>query len=110
MQWIAPLALLGLLVLGGGSGLAQPLPRQPGAAAANVTNLSAQSGPRQARPRLRVTPRYPYRSYHSPYPLLYTYEYPGPKAVRQCVDWYATEHRPSGTVIVPKMRCWWVPG
>lgn len=28
--------------------------------------------------------------------------------VRDCVDWYAQEHRPSGTVIVPRMRCRWV--
>jgi hypothetical protein len=32
------------------------------------------------------------------------------RAYRQCQDWYDTEHRPSGTVIVPKMRCWWVRG
>jgi hypothetical protein len=32
------------------------------------------------------------------------------RAYRQCQDWYETEHRPSGTVIVPKMRCWWVRG
>jgi hypothetical protein len=32
------------------------------------------------------------------------------RAYRQCQDWYETEYRPSGTVIVPKMRCWWVRG
>jgi len=31
----------------------------------------------------------------------------GPNAVRRCVDWYAEEWRPSGTVIVPHMRCRW---
>ena len=31
----------------------------------------------------------------------------GPNAVRRCVDWYAEERRPSGTVIVPHMRCRW---
>jgi hypothetical protein len=30
------------------------------------------------------------------------------RAYRQCVDWYALEYRPSGTVITPQMRCWWV--
>jgi hypothetical protein len=30
--------------------------------------------------------------------------------VRQCVDRYVIEHRQSGTVVVPRMRCWWVPG
>jgi len=36
--------------------------------------------------------------------------YPGPDAVRQCASWLASEYRPSGTVIVPKMRCWWERG
>jgi hypothetical protein len=36
--------------------------------------------------------------------------YPGPDAVRQCAAWLAPEYRPSGTVIVPKMRCWWERG
>jgi hypothetical protein len=34
----------------------------------------------------------------------------GPDSVRQCVSWLATEYRPSGTVIVPRMRCWWEHG
>ena len=38
-----------------------------------------------------------------PYPI----ESPGPGAVRQCVANYVQEFRPSGTVIVPRMRCWW---
>jgi hypothetical protein len=32
---------------------------------------------------------------------------PGPNAKRYCESWLATEYRVSGTVIVPKMRCWW---
>jgi hypothetical protein len=36
--------------------------------------------------------------------------YPGPNAVRQCMAWLAPEFRPSGTVIVPKMHCWWERG
>ena len=36
--------------------------------------------------------------------------YPGRNAVRQCVSWLATEHRLSGTVVTPQMRCWWQPG
>ena len=36
--------------------------------------------------------------------------YPGRNAVRQCVSWLATEHRPSGTVVTPQMRCWWQRG
>jgi hypothetical protein len=36
--------------------------------------------------------------------------YPGSEAVRQCASWLATEHRPSGTVIVPRQHCWWERG
>jgi hypothetical protein len=38
-------------------------------------------------------------------PLAQTH--PGPNAVRQCVSWIAPEYRPTGTVIVPRMHCWW---
>ena len=33
-----------------------------------------------------------------------------PTAVRACDAWYEQEFRPSGTVIVPRMRCRWVNG
>ena len=33
-----------------------------------------------------------------------------PNAVRACNAWYEQEYRPSGTVIVPRMRCRWVAG
>jgi hypothetical protein len=36
--------------------------------------------------------------------------YPGPDAVRQCTSWLETEYRPSGTVIVPRIHCWWARG
>lgn len=62
------------------------------------------------RTRIRVTPAYPYRLAPSIYPIPYTYEYPGPGAVRQCTSWLAQELRPSGPVIVPKMHCSWVRG
>jgi len=75
----------------------------------------AQLRPRprsQARPRARiwVYSRYPYRRTHSIYPLPYPIEYPGPNAVRQCVNNYVVELRPSGDVVVPRTRCWWAPG
>ena len=46
--------------------------------------------PRYARRRIVI----------SPPPLLY----------RRCIDWYELQHRPSGTVLFPQMRCWWVRG
>lgn len=33
-----------------------------------------------------------------------------PNAVRDCVGWYQTEYRPSGTVITPQLRCRWIDG
>jgi hypothetical protein len=33
--------------------------------------------------------------------------FPGPNAKRYCRSWLAKEYRISGTVIVPRMRCWW---
>jgi hypothetical protein len=35
---------------------------------------------------------------------------PSPLLYRRCVDWYELQHRPSGTVLYPQMRCWWVRG
>jgi hypothetical protein len=35
---------------------------------------------------------------------------PGPNAVRECNATYVQEYRPSGTVIVPRMSCYWRPG
>jgi hypothetical protein len=73
------------------------------------TDLSAQTRrrPARARTRIRVAPIYPYRTISTPYPVPYEYEYPGPGAVRQCTSRLVQEVRPSGTVIVPRMRCWW---
>jgi hypothetical protein len=85
--------------------------QSPGARQNRDPALSAyaQARPKQRRPRarIRVAPAYPYQSEPSLYPLPYEYHYPGPGAVRQCTSWLARELRPSGPVIVPKMRCWW---
>ena len=35
---------------------------------------------------------------------------PQPLLYRRCVDWYELQHRPSGKVLFPQMRCWWVRG
>jgi hypothetical protein len=61
--------------------------------------------PPRKRPqaRLRVTP------YYSP-DGVYPRYYPGPDAVRVCNATYVQEYRPSGTVIVPRMSCYWRRG
>jgi len=69
-----------------------------------VTDMSAQ---RRVRPptRLRVYPR----AWLEP-DEVYPRYYPGRNAVRECTATYVQEYRPSGTVIVPRMSCFWRPG
>src|ERR1700712_2380428 len=43
-------------------------------------------------------------------PDVYPRYNPGPNAVRDCSATYVQEHRPSGTVITPRMNCYWRPG
>jgi hypothetical protein len=56
--------------------------------------------PRRRPARLRV---YPQAEPDGVYPRYY----PGPDAVRECNATYVQEYRPSGTVIVPHMNCYW---
>src|SRR5262245_5239143 len=79
---------------------------QPSADTQAATDFSAQSRPR-ARTRIRVQKYYPDRRWHALYPLPYDVEYPGPNARRDCSVRYVQEYRPSGTVVVPRMNCWW---
>ena len=68
----------------------------------------AQAAPPDAPPRrvyrpqtrLRITP------YYDP-DTIYPHYNPGPNAVRVCNAHYEQEYRPSGTVIVPRMHCYW---
>jgi hypothetical protein len=69
--------------------------------------FSAQTRQQRVRPRIRIQREQPAAW---PYPRPDEYSWPGPGAVRQCVDWYSTEYRPSGTVVTPQMRCRWVRG
>jgi hypothetical protein len=78
------IVLLGVLMLAAGEAPAGPLSR--GAQAS--TELSAQA--RRPPARLRV--------------------YPGRLLYRDCTFRLAQQWRPSGTVIVPVQRCWWVRG
>lgn len=79
-------------------------PREPRStvAPASSTELSAQSR-RRAPKRLRVYPR---DNGDGVYPRYF----PGANAVRECTATYVQEFRPSGTVIVPRMNCFWRRG
>lgn len=65
------------------------------AGSAQSLQASSQSRRRPPPTRLRI-----YREHG----------YLPPNAVRTCNAWYEQEFRPSGTVIVPRMRCRWVAG
>ena len=68
-----------------------------GVAALIAGSALAQTSPdRPRRPRIVITPQQGYRVVEPP-----------PTARRYCRSWLAQEFRPSGTVIVPQMQCWW---
>ncbi|NVN85785.1 MAG: hypothetical protein HXX15_06810 [Rhodopseudomonas sp.] len=68
-----------------------------------ATDLSAQSRTRRPPRRLRVYPR---DNGDDVYPRYF----PGANAVRDCTATYVQEFRPSGTVITPRMNCFWRRG
>ena len=74
-------------------------------ASQSATDVSAQRHLRRPPTRLRV---YPY--YEPGFEGVYPRYYPGRNAVRECNATYVQEYRPSGTVIVPRMSCFWRPG
>ena len=69
-----------------------------------ATEISAQRR-RAPATRLRVYP-----TYQAPPDGVYPRYFPGRNAVRDCSATYVQEFRPSGTVIVPHMSCYWRPG
>ena len=76
---------------------------EPASPKIQLAQASLDAPPRRVyRPqaRLRVTPNYDPDS-------IYPHYNPGPNAVRVCNAHYEQEYRPSGTVIVPKMLCYW---
>jgi hypothetical protein len=83
MRILAVAAALAVFTAGGSTAATLA----PVAELAGPSDLSAQA---RRTPRLRVTPGR----------LLY----------RDCAFRLVQEFRPSGTVVVPRMRCWWVRG
>ena len=70
-----------------------------------ATDISAQQRAGRPPTRLHVQPYYDGNP-NDVYPRYY----PGRNAVRDCNVNYVQEYRPSGTVIVPRMSCFWRPG
>ena len=74
-------------------------------AAPSDTDPSAPRRSNRPRRRVPITPRN-----EGGYDGVYPRYNPGPNAVRDCTATYVEEHRPSGTVITPRMNCFWRPG
>jgi hypothetical protein len=83
--------------------LAQTSPT--GTRLAQAAPAAEPARPRRPLRRLRIYPRYE----EAPDDVYPRYN-PGPNAVRDCNATYVEEYRPSGTVIVPRMHCYWRPG
>jgi hypothetical protein len=102
-------AFAGMFLAAGASAQAQTAPSGTGSeirlaqASPPVAGPSAQR--RRPNIRLRVYPRY-----EGEPDGVYPRYFPGRNAVRDCSATYVQEYRPSGTVIVPRMNCFWRPG
>jgi hypothetical protein len=96
---------LAAILVGLGCVLAWPVERaaaQSSTGAIRLAQAAPPDAPRYRRPpgRIRVTPYYQEQGVVPHYN-------PGPNAVRVCNAHYEQEYRPSGTVIVPRMHCYW---
>ncbi|MCA6108728.1 hypothetical protein [Bradyrhizobium cenepequi] len=98
---LAALAGFSLPVASAQAQTASPRPAVQAAAPA-ISDISAQ----RRRPLRRIPI---YRPDHWEPDVIPRYN-PGPNAVRNCTATYVQEYRPSGTVITPRMNCYWRPG
>jgi hypothetical protein len=99
-------AFAAILLATGARAQAQTAPSRTHVAQAQPASTGAPA-PRARRPsiRLRVYPRY-----EGEPDGVYPRYFPGRNAVRDCTATYVQEYRPSGTVIVPRMSCYWRRG
>jgi hypothetical protein len=103
---VLSLAVAGTFLLPMATAPAAPREQTAQASQSAATELSAQSRRVRRPPRLRVYPSYPGYSPDDVYPRYF----PGRNAVRDCTATLVEEFRPSGTVITPRMHCFWRPG
>ena len=101
----AALAILAGSLLPDGGAQAQTAPS--GTRIAQASNPSVTDASAQRRRPLRRVPIYRPSEWE---PSVYPRYNPGPNAVRSCTSTLVQEYRPSGTVITPRMNCYWRPG
>ena len=97
-------ALAGFLLPGA---MAQAQTTSPGLRNAHAPKAVITDASAQRRRPLRRVPIYRTEQWA---PDVYPRYNPGPNAVRDCTATYVQEYRPSGTVITPRMNCYWRPG
>ena len=110
--WVGVMKRIGVAaILVASVSVAWPAQHVAAQSGSNRTSF-AQAAPEDPRPprwtyrptsRLRITPYYEEQG-------VIPHFNPGPNAVRVCNAHYVQEYRPSGTVIVPRMRCYWTRG
>ena len=103
------IALAGIVLLSVSGTRAQTAPSGMRVAQASPPVAVDRSMPRRSTRPTRRVPIYP-RYQVEPDDGVYPRYNPGPNAVRDCTATYVEEHRPSGTVITPRMNCFWRPG
>ena len=102
------LALTGAFLLPAAGAKAQTAPS--GVRIAQASPTAATQADNQVRVR-RSPRRVPVYPRYQPEPDdVYPHYFPGRNAVRDCTATYVQEYRPSGTVIVPRMHCYWRDG
>jgi hypothetical protein len=97
-----------LLLAGLGTALLPDARAQAQTASAEI-RLAQAVPPDAPPPRRRPPTRLRVHPYYEPDGVYPRYN-PGPNAVRECNAFYVQEFRPSGTVIVPHMSCYWRRG
>ena len=100
------LAFIGAVSLPAAGAKAQTAPL--GMRMAQASPPAEASAPGRVRRPVRRVPIYP--RYQPEPDSVYPRYYPGRNAVRDCTATYVQEYRPSGTVIVPRMSCYWRGG
>ena len=111
--WVGAMKRIGMAAIGVALAVSVTWPAER-AAAQSASGMKAgagcaagyarcRAGSTVPPPRLRVTPYYEQDG-------VYPHYNPGPDAVRVCNAHYVQEFRPSGTVIVPRMSCYWTRG
>jgi hypothetical protein len=102
------LALIGAFLLPGAGARAQSTPSAVRTAQASPPAATEAGSALRVRRSPRRVPVYP-RNQPEPDDV-YPHYFPGRNAVRDCTATYVQEYRPSGTVIVPRMNCYWRGG